>query len=904
MPRFQIHALAAAVTLVIAVVSAPVMAAAGGGVAAGERVYEFRSGQFPGSTRVDLSRFNKGNVILPGTYAAAVQVNGRPGAPESLRFAVPAGQQDAQLCVDRLMLDRFGIDLQRVDEDRVGAGVGVEPGPAAAVDDCLAIEQWVPGASVRFEQGEQELFVQVPQLYMSQRPRDYVSPEQLDGGVTAATLQYNANVYDSHIGGIASTRGYLGIRAGINAGGWLLRHQGSLTWSNSAGSRYQASATFAQRDVVSLQSQLMVGQLYSQGDLFGSVRMRGVELVTDDRMLPQSLVGYAPVVRGIADSNALVRVLQRGVPLRELTVAPGPFEIDDLYAVGYGGDLEVVVREADGREKTFVVPYSGSARLLRPGYTRYAVSAGQADAVRLGYQPYLLQAQMQRGLSNAVTGYTGALKSEHYAAAQLGASLNTPLGAFSLDMTQARLQLPSENLSGQSVQLRFSKQLVSSGTNFSVGAYRYSTEGYVDLNQALRLRAEAEALGDPQSLDRYRSRLEGSVSQAFGRDGGALYFNASSTDYWNRSGRTLNYSLSYSNRWKTLSYSLSAQRSRQLSSQHVDNEIGLTLNMPLGTAERAPSLYSTVRSDRNHDIGGNIGISGSAGRYRDLQYGVNLAHAQDGATVGGNVQYQAPYAQLGASYSQGQDNRNSSFDLSGGLAVHGGGVTLAPRLGDTIGLVRAPDAAGARVDGGDGARVDSRGYALVPSLLPYRFNRVELDPRGMSTDVQLKTTTRMVAPRHGAVVRLDYPTDTGRSVLIKARRSDGSPLPFAASVFDVYGNSVGSVGQGSRVQLRSDDANGVVTVRWGKQGHEQCEIFYQLPDRGPARQGLPDVIEQAVCERIRHVASEVQGNRISAAPPSTSNKAGGTDDPIGIERPGYPPTARSLPRLPIPGTSR
>lgn len=898
--RCQVHLLVAAVALALSAAATPAMAAAA--AAAGERVYEFRSGQFPGSTRVDLSRFNKGNVVLPGTYPAAVQVNGKPSAPESLRFAVPPGQEDAQLCVDRLMLDRLGIDLLRVEEERAASAGGAAAADPGA-DDCRTIADWVPGASARFEQGEQELFVQVPQLYMSLRPRDFVSPEQLDSGVTAATLQYDANVYDSHFDGMASTRSYLGLRAGFNAGGWLLRHQGSMTWSTTSGSHYQANTTFAQRDIVSLQSQLVLGQLYTQGDLFGSVRLRGVELATDDRMLPQSMVGYAPVVRGIADTNAMVRVLQRGVPLRELTVAPGPFEINDLYAVGYGGDLEVVIREADGREKTFVVPYSGSARLLRPGYTRYAVSAGQADAARFGYQPYLLQAQVQRGLSNAVTGYTGALKSEHYGAVQLGASLNTPLGAFSLDLTQARLALPNDTLSGQSVQLRFNKQLATYGTNFSVGAYRYSTQGYVDLNQALRMRAEAEEHGDPQSLDRYRSRMEANISQSLGRKGGALYASASSVDYWNRNGRTLSYSLSYSNQWKMLSYSLTAQRSRQLSSQIVDNEVGLTFSLPLGTAERAPSMIATVRRDRNQDIAGNIGINGTAGAYRDLQYGVNLAHGREGSTVGGNAQYQAPYAVVGGSYSQGPSSRSSSFEVSGGLALHGGGVTFAPRLGDTIGLVRAPDAAGARIDGGDGARVDARGYALVPWLMPYHFNTVELDPRGMSTDVLLKTTTRVVAPRHGAVVRLDYPTDSGRSVLIKARRSDGSPLPFAASVFDAFGNSVGSVGQGSRVQLRSDDVAGVVTVRWGEQADQQCEIAYRLPERGKSRQQTPDVIDKAICERARHVASEVPGKRVTAAPPTTPGKHGGSVDSIGVDRNGHRPTARSLPRLLIPGTS-
>ena len=47
---------------------------------------------------------------------------------------------------------------------------------------------------------------------------------------------------------------------------------------------------------------------------------------------------YAPVVRGVAKSNARVTVLQGKSTLYETTVAPGPFAINDLYATNYAGD--------------------------------------------------------------------------------------------------------------------------------------------------------------------------------------------------------------------------------------------------------------------------------------------------------------------------------------------------------------------------------------------------------------------------------------------------------------------------------------------------------------------------------------------------------------------------------------
>ncbi len=51
---------------------------------------------------------------------------------------------------------------------------------------------------------------------------------------------------------------------------------------------------------------------FTDGALFDSVGLRRVQLSTDDRMYPESQRGYAPIVRGIAGSNARVQCRQGG----------------------------------------------------------------------------------------------------------------------------------------------------------------------------------------------------------------------------------------------------------------------------------------------------------------------------------------------------------------------------------------------------------------------------------------------------------------------------------------------------------------------------------------------------------------------------------------------------------------
>lgn len=87
--------------------------------------------------------------------------------------------------------------------------------------------------------------------------------------------------------------------------------------------------------------------------------LRGIRLASDDRMLPGSLRGYAPVVRGWPEVTPVVTVRQNGNIIYETTVPAGPFSISDLYPSGYGGDLTVTVTESDGQTRVL------SCRLLR-----------------------------------------------------------------------------------------------------------------------------------------------------------------------------------------------------------------------------------------------------------------------------------------------------------------------------------------------------------------------------------------------------------------------------------------------------------------------------------------------------------------------------------------------------------
>ena len=90
---------------------------------------------------------------------------------------------------------------------------------------------------------------------------------------------------------------------------------------------------------------MIVGDAYTTGETFDSVNVRGMRLYSDSRMLPSALASYAPIIRGVANSNAKVTVTQNGYKIYESTVPPGEFVIDDLSPSGFGSDWSLLLKK-------------------------------------------------------------------------------------------------------------------------------------------------------------------------------------------------------------------------------------------------------------------------------------------------------------------------------------------------------------------------------------------------------------------------------------------------------------------------------------------------------------------------------------------------------------------------------
>ncbi len=802
---------------------------------------------------LDLSRFTNGNPVQAGSYRGDVYVNDTWLGRSDLVFRGAEGNPDnVGLCVDRALLEMAGVDFEKLTPEAVAALTQAGPG------GCPDIEALVPGATASFDSSELRLNVSIPQISLRKQARGYVSPEFWDRGVNAAILGYNFNAYRTSNPGLpTNTSYYLGLNGGINLGDWRLRNVSALTRQNASKTHFQNIATYLQRDLVDLKSQLTIGDTFTSGQFFDSLSFRGVRLASDDRMLPDSLSGYAPVVRGIARSNAKVTVSQGGNLIYETTVAPGQFEITDLYATGYGGDLSVTITEADGSRSSFTVPYASVAQLLRPGADRYSINAGRTRDIGLP-QANFVQATYERGLTNSITMFGGAQAATDYLAAVGGGAFNTDIGAFSASVTQSHAKVSEHDTrSGQSYRADYSKLLKDTGTNLSLAAYRYSSSGFMRL-QDLLVAKDLTARGFPGSrIDRQRSQLQLQINQALGERNGSVYVSASAQNYWNRQGSTTQYQAGYNNSWRSISYNFYLQRQKDLASGATSTQYYASITMPLGREVHSPTVTASVTRDSNSGTSLQSTLNGTLGEDNAFNYGVSAGKNPSSSNGSVNAQYRAAYANVGGSYGYSSGGSTQmSAQASGAIVAHPGGVTFAQSVGETIGIVEARDAEGASVNTA-GVRVDGRGYAVVPYMTPYRLNEVAIDPKGTSTDVELTLTSQRVAPRAGAVVMLKYPTVSGRSILFQVTLPNGEAVPFGAEVLDGEGNAVGLAGQGGRVFVRAanEDA-GRLVVKWGQAATEQCSVQYQLPPRQKDAKGIVFDTAEARCEFTPQVAGK------------------------------------------------
>lgn len=786
----------------------------------------------------DLSRFADGNPVPAGDVKADLYLNGESQRSSIFKFVPVENSSSAVACFAPRDVLLLGLDASKLGENEALWLSG-----DSDASDCRTLDSLVPGAEAKFDFSEQRLETFIPQAYLVERPKDYISPLEWDRGINAARLNYSVDAFNMSNSGASTTQGYGYFESGINIEGWRVRNTSTFSVDES-GHRFENQRSYAQTDIEKLGSTLTVGQNYTDGQIFNSYGLQGAFISTDVRMLPPSMRNYAPVVSGTADTTAKVTVRQGGVLVYERSVPPGPFEIRNVQLIGYGNDLEVEVTEADGTIKKYTVAYSPLVQLLRPGYSKYSASLGEAWApLSNSYKPMVGQFNYQYGVNNYLTAFGGAVASEDYVALALGGAVSTFLGGLSADYTYADAHFrESGSSTGDSVRFIYSALYEPTGTNVTLSSYRFSSRGFWSFNEFVS-NQESQLWNSSQNADlpyffgaKQKGRFDMNLRQRLPGSFGSFSINGSTRNFWDHPGSDTQFRVSYSSRFKDLTYDVSVSRVKDRHDQQY-NEYRLNFSVPIFSTSSSRN-YISASTTRNDTSGGyaQVQLGGIAGSDQEITYGISSARGLDSENAeesyGLNGTYQGGKGFVTGSYTRGKGYQQTSLGLSGSVLAHADGVTLGQTLGETAALIEAKDASGARIPSANGAKVDGAGYGIAPYLSPYSRNRVDIDPEGLSSDITIADTSTEAIPVAGSIVRVKFDTLRENTVIINGVFEDGSPLPFGAAV--LKGGSqdvVGYVGQAGSIFARGVDADGKLLVML--EGRS-CTMSYTLLADGSA----------------------------------------------------------------------
>ncbi|TCZ55662.1 fimbria/pilus outer membrane usher protein [Klebsiella grimontii] len=769
----------------------------------------------------DLSAFEEG-FQAPGSYLVDVFVNDVAQGTQYINFH----ERNKRLipCISIDFLKKASVNTALLQEFRTS-------------DNCTNFLS-IPDSSFDFDFPSQKLLISFPQAVMINSMRDYVPKEQWDEGISAFIMNYN-------ISGTSTwqtkpsdekTNYYANLRPGFNIGPWRQRNFFTYTKNSGGEGRWDRVFSYLQRDLPNIDSQLVIGDSTTLSDVFDTVPFRGFQMYSDTDMTPDSQKGYAPIVRGIAKTNAQVIIRQNGYIIYQTRVTPGPFVINDLYPTGGSGDLDVRIREMDGTEQSLVIPFASLPVLQRPGYFKYNLMSGTYRSYDTNVEKTRLnQLSLGYGLPWGSTIYGGLQNSVVYKSISYGVGKNLGIvGALSFDLTSASSKLKNKTESqGKSYRIRFSKNFIDTGTNFSIAGYKYSTSGYNRLQDVMESY-------NKKNYDNYvedvKERTEITINQNLTKIG-AVNLNLVEERLRDGKGNTKSIGLGYSNTWDSVSYSInySYSKNNYITSRTItstnDSIFSLNVNIPFDLFNKTTYINYATNSSTEKDIYNTVGLSGLAldddNLNWSLQKGFSEKNINDTSNI--NLGYKATYGELNAGYGYDKNNSILNYGVSGGVVLHGNGLTLSQRLGETISLITVPKAAGIAILNQNGVKTDYRGYTILPYLSPYKRNEIILDADNLPSDIDILTNSRVVIPTRGAITLATFNANVGRRVLLTLKIKDKKKaVPFGAIVKNTSSPEAYIVGESGQVYMSGIAESGVLFVQWGESINQKCKANYDF----------------------------------------------------------------------------
>lgn len=507
----------------------------------------------------------------------------------------------------------------------------------------------------------------------------------------------------------------------------------SRTETDSKFVRLQTSATYERRGELEW---LTVGDQFSRsGELGGSVNLGGIGFSKVYKLDPYFITQPIFDLQGSVIYPTQAEIFLDGILVGRQQIAPGTFDLKNIYSYAGSHRVEVVLKDPFGQERRIAYPVYFNTFMLRSGLHEYSYNVGflreQYGFESNEYGKPVFSAFHRYGLTNSLNIGAHAEGSDGVYNGGLSTSfLLARIGAFTFSLAAS----DANGVKGSAGSFQHTYQRGSFNTNIRA---REFSRNYATVSA-------------PARSGQGQVKQEASAGAGFLLTPvGSLSLNYSALE--NHDGERMRSVSANFSRTLSRMISLFATVSETRQPEKVSSFfVGLNFNFDShihGSAQYTKTgevSTQTAQLQKDVPVGEGLGYRATMNRIDN--------GSVTSSSVNPFVQYNGPYGiyslDMNAHTSAGTEQQTYALSASGALVYAGGFYGLARPVSDSFSIVMLDKIANAKVlnNGQEIGTTGSSGKLVVPTLTSYGQNQITVDVKNLPMDYSISGVNKALSP--------------------------------------------------------------------------------------------------------------------------------------------------------------
>lgn len=601
----------------------------------------------------------------------------------------------------------------------------------------------------------------------------------------SAFLNYSLNYDYTTEDSFFDVSGELGISAGNYLG------LSTFTYTDAGDTedfvRLMTNITF--NDRAKLRT-VTLGDFSASSGVLGSLAVMGGINFSKNFSIDPYFLSYPSLnLSGTLESPSEIDVYLNGLLVRKERLSPGEFLFTDVPATVGLGTARIVIKDAYGRERIISTPYYYTDRLLKKGFHEYSYSIG---FVREDFGEKSFSYASPAFLSFHSLGFSDNLKAG-YAAEASRDLINIGPTASILVSKAGVLEF----------SLAFSNSLSKSGYS---GFLSYSFQSFQSKNLGARISLRSHSkeysnLTTRPSDD--KAKLEFSGAVGFGTKSLGFItaeYSSSHLHIGTNTSRTgISYNRALTNR---ATFFITASETKDVI---TEDEIFLGLHVYLGKGVSGNVSYTLSEDEKRKRVYIHKSLPVGTG----FGYRVNVESSDGRNDFDGILQYQNNHGIYEAGYYSRGKTEDYRLSVSGGIGYINRSIFLSRPINDSFAKVKVENLEGVRVYyyGNEVGRTDRKGSVIIPGLLSFLDNRIDIENRDIPVNYNIQSLTKYVSPpyRSGSLIKFNVSRIQGiAGIIYITEKEQEIPVESAVMLIQVKDRVVeGLVGRDGEFYLEN-----------------------------------------------------------------------------------------------------